>query len=48
MNVDHRIVNIKRERNLIRSANAPMIRAGVIAANFSWNAKNSSSGISGA
>ena len=39
---------MRSERNLILSAHAPMISAGVMAANFSWNAKNSSSGMSGA
>jgi len=32
----------------ILSAHAPMINAGVIAANLSWNAKNSIAGMAGA
>src|SRR2546422_11160349 len=34
-----------RDLNRIRSAKAPMIKAGVIAANFNWNAKYRISGI---
>jgi hypothetical protein len=48
MNVDHKTTKIRRERNRILSAQAPMMSAGVIAANFNWNAKNNNSGIFGA
>src|SRR5436309_3627615 len=44
-NVVQRAMKIRSALNRIRSAKAPMIKAGVIAANFSWNAKYRSSGI---
>ena len=38
-------MNTKIAENFIRSANAPIISAGVIAANVSWKATNTSSGM---
>jgi hypothetical protein len=42
MNVTHARMKMSSGFSRIRPANAPMMRAGVIAANFSWNAKYSS------
>src|SRR3954447_13718529 len=42
--IDHRIVNSTNAPNRLRSANAPVMSAGVIAANISWNAANSTNG----
>src|SRR5208282_1682457 len=39
MNVTQARMKMSRGLSRIRPANAPMIRAGVIAANFSWKAK---------
>ncbi len=41
-------MNISSDRKRTLSAHAPMIRAGVIAANFSWKAKTSNVGMVGA
>ena len=48
MRVDHKTTKISSDLNRILSAHAPMISAGVIAANLSWKAKNRISGIEGA
>ncbi len=45
MNVDQRMMNSRRDLKRTRSAHAPIINAGVIAANLSWKAKISSVGI---
>ena len=45
MKIDHRIVNSTNEPNRLRSANAPVMSAGVIAANISWNIANRTNGI---
>jgi len=37
-------VNRTKAENRLRSAKAPVIRAGVMAANISWNAANSTNG----
>jgi hypothetical protein len=39
------MTNMRRDLNRILSAQAPIINAGVIAANFSWKAKNNTSGM---
>ena len=38
-------MNIRYRENRMRSANAPVIRAGVITANISWNAMKTRAGI---
>src|SRR5689334_6811471 len=43
--VAHRTMNRHQLQNLMRSAIAPEISAGVITANISWNMQNASSGI---
>ena len=45
MRIDHRIVNSTNEPKRLRSANAPVMSAGVIAANISWNIANNMNGI---
>ena len=45
MKIDHRIVNRTNEPNRLRSAKAPVMRAGVIAANISWNDANRTNGM---
>ena len=45
MNVTQARMKMRSGLRRIRPANAPMISAGVMAANFSWNAKNRSAGI---
>ena len=45
MRVDHKRTKISSDLKRIRSAQAPMISAGVIAANFSWKAKKRISGM---
>ncbi|MNL28810.1 hypothetical protein D3C87_1504720 [compost metagenome] len=40
-------MNTINELNRTRSANAPVISAGVIMANFSWNIANNTKGIVG-
>jgi hypothetical protein len=45
MKVVHKTMNTISGLNRILSANAPMIRAGVMAANFNWNAMYNSAGI---
>ena len=46
--IDHRVRNISQPENFIRSANAPVMRAGVMMANMIWNAMNTVAGIVGA
>jgi hypothetical protein len=48
MKVDHSTTKISSDLKRILSAQAPIISAGVMAANFSWKAKNRTSGIAGA
>ncbi len=43
--VTHRAMNTSTAENFMRSAKAPTIRAGVMAAKVSWNMANTSSGI---
>src|SRR6478609_5267019 len=43
--IDQRIVNSTNEAKRLRSAKAPVISAGVIAANISWKAANRTKGI---
>ncbi len=45
MRIDHRTVNSTNEPKRLRSAKAPVISAGVIAANISWNIANNMNGI---
>jgi hypothetical protein len=45
MKVTHRPVNSITAENLMRSAKAPTIRAGVMAANVSWKAMKVNSGM---
>src|SRR5919106_2908418 len=42
--IDHRIVNSTNAPKRLRSAKAPVMRAGVIAANIIWKAANSTNG----
>src|SRR6187431_1665241 len=42
--IDHRTVNRTNAPKRLRSANAPVMRAGVIAANISWKAAKSTKG----
>jgi len=42
---EHSTVNSRTAPNLMRSANAPTISAGVMAANVSWNTKYTYSGM---
>ena len=48
INKENKIINSKYPQNLILSANAPEISAGVIMANFIWKTANSINGIVGA
>ena len=41
-------MNSRYDENRTRSANEPVIRAGVMIANFSWNSAKTTSGIVGA
>src|SRR4051794_1165431 len=43
--IDHSTVNTTNDAKRLRSANAPVISAGVIAANISWNEANRTNGI---
>ncbi len=43
--MDQSTVKITKLANRLRSAKAPVISAGVIAANMSWNAANRTNGI---
>ncbi len=45
MRIDQRIVKRTKEPNRLRSAKAPVMSAGVIAANISWNIANNMNGI---
>ena len=45
MRIDHRIVNRTNAPNRLRSAKAPVMSAGVIAANISWNIANNMNGM---
>ena len=45
MRIDHRIVKRTKAPNRLRSAKAPVMRAGVIAANISWNIANNMNGM---
>src|SRR4051794_32749412 len=45
---DHSAMNSSIEENLMRSANAPVISAGVMMANIIWNIMNTDSGMVGA
>ena len=42
---DHSVRSISHPENFIRSAKAPVIRAGVMMANISWNAMNTDAGM---
>src|SRR6185295_17183228 len=42
--IDHRTVNRTKALKRLRSAKAPVMRAGVMAANINWNAANSTNG----
>ena len=42
---DQRTVKITKLRNRLRSAKAPLMRAGVIAANIIWKPANSTNGM---
>ena len=42
---DHAAMKIRNGPNFARSANAPVISAGVMMANISWNAMNNSCGM---
>ena len=44
-NVNHSTMNSSTAQNLMRSANAPTIRHGVMAANVSWKMKYTYSGM---
>src|SRR5438105_4443977 len=46
--IDHSVRSISHPENFMRSANAPVIRAGVMMANISWNAMNTVDGMVGA
>src|SRR2546423_9673895 len=46
--IDHSVRNISHPENFIRSAKAPVMRAGVMTANISWNAMNTDDGMVGA
>ena len=43
--IDHRMVKMTKLAKRFRSAKAPVMRAGVMAANISWNAANRMNGI---
>ena len=43
--MDHKMVKRTKEANRFRSAKAPVMSAGVIAANISWKAANSTNGM---
>ena len=43
--VTHRIVKMTKALNFMRSANAPVIRAGVMMANMAWKIMNAWSGM---
>src|SRR3954466_8668173 len=45
MRIDQRMVKRTNEPNRLRSANAPVMSAGVIAANISWNIANNMNGM---
>ena len=46
--IDHRVSTTSHPENFMRSANAPVISAGVMMANISWNAMNTVAGMVGA
>ena len=46
--MDHSPRNSSHPENFIRSAKAPVIRAGVITANIIWNTMNTEAGMVGA
>jgi len=46
--IDHSVRSISQPENFIRSANAPVMRAGVMIANMSWKAMNTVDGMVGA
>ena len=46
--IDHSVHSMSQPENFMRSANAPVMRAGVMMANISWNAMNTLDGMVGA